>query len=189
MTRGLVELDRQLVGGLLQHPDRVGRGDRHHRQDQRPVVVEQAVDAHGLVHRHGEERRRDEIGEQRAGSSPCARRAPCSRLIANAAAVAISSVSAPTATAITSEFQIWMPEMVQVVVLLAEHDARSCAASDGPARACPRTRPPSARSRTGTCGRSASASTADRDADQQQLRLGADVAQRMARFIATAASS
>ena len=43
----------------------VGRGDRHHRQDQRPLVVEQAVDAHRLVHRHRQERGRDEVGEQR----------------------------------------------------------------------------------------------------------------------------
>ncbi len=63
--RRLVQLVGQLVGGLLQHPDRIGRSERHHREHQRPAVVQQAVHAHRLVHRDREERRRDEVGEER----------------------------------------------------------------------------------------------------------------------------
>ena len=61
---GFVELIRQLVGCLLEHPDAIRRGNRDHRQNQRPLVVEQAVIAHGFVHGHRQERRRNEIGEQ-----------------------------------------------------------------------------------------------------------------------------
>ena len=44
------------------------------------------------------------------------------RLIANAAPVATSSVSTPTATAMISEFHICSQKWFEVVVLLAEHD-------------------------------------------------------------------
>src|ERR1019366_142757 len=59
-TRSFVELEWQLVGGLFQHPDRIRRCDRHHRQDERPLAVEKPVTAHRLVHGHGEKGRRNE---------------------------------------------------------------------------------------------------------------------------------
>src|SRR5256885_9979347 len=65
-SRRLVQLVRQLVGRLLQHPNCVRRRDRDHRENQRPLTIEQAVDAHRLVSRHRKKRGRDEIGEQRA---------------------------------------------------------------------------------------------------------------------------
>src|SRR5207247_847619 len=39
-SRRLVQLVRQLVGRLLQHPDRIGRRDRDHRKNQRPLIIE-----------------------------------------------------------------------------------------------------------------------------------------------------
>ena len=90
-------------------------------------------------------------------------RPPCtlSRLIANAAAVAISKRQhAGRHGDRRSEFQSCSQKWLEVVVLLAEHHREVAQASDGPARACPRTPIPSAKSRTGTGGRSAAASTA-----------------------------
>ena len=95
-----------------------------------------------------------------------------SRLIANAAQVATNSVITPTATAMQQRVPDLQPEVVEVEVLLLEHDARSCCSVGLSGHSCRRERRVLRRDRE-------QEDVVDRhhrpeqhrDADQQQLGL------------------
>jgi hypothetical protein len=118
---GLVEFLGQLVGGLLEDPDRVGRGECEHREDQRPLVIEKPVKAHGAIHRHREECGGNEIGEQREAHH----RAPAFHLeAADGERRACRHQQGEDAGRDRDEERIpqLQPKMIELTVILSEHD-------------------------------------------------------------------